>query len=117
MLVPLKKLIDNPEQYGFKRCKKPYYTIWYRCFAKGCKVIFLSKYMIDIYDWIDSDPQIQSRIHSRPNCLYRDIRTADDYMCELIKLGVVDTHYSMAAAYEKIEEAEEIIKRMNKNDT
>lgn len=113
MLVPLKPLMNNPEQYGFKRCKKPYNNCWYLCFARGIKMILLSKYMIDVVDWKDDDP----RIHSRANCKYRDDRTALDYVCELIKLGVVDTHYSKAAAYEKIAEAEEIIKGMNKDDT
>lgn len=89
MLVPLKALIEKPEQYGFKPCKRPYEGCWYKCFARGVKMIFLSKYLIDIIDWEADDP----RIHSRANCQYRDFRTAEDYLCELIKLGVVDTHY------------------------
>jgi hypothetical protein len=113
MLVPLKPLINNPEQYGFKRCKKPYNDCWYLCFARGCKMIFLSKYMIDIVRWEYDD----ERVHSRANCRYRDNRTALDYVCELIKLGVVDTHYSVAVVNMKAEEAEETIKGMNKNDT
>ena len=69
--------------------------------------MFLSKYMIDVIDWSDNDP----RIHSRANCLYRDTRTAEDYLCELIQLGVVDTHYGKKATMEKIEEAERIISK------
>ena len=111
MLVPLKELKDNPEQYGFKKCKKPYDNCYYRCFAHGIKMMFLSKYMIDIIDWDDNDP----RIHSRANCLYRDTRTAEDYLCELIQLGLVDTHYGKKAMMETVEEAEKIIgeKRAN----
>ena len=106
MLVPLNELKNKPEQYGFKRCKKPYYNCWYRCFARGVKMMFLSKYMVDIVDWKDDDP----RIHSKANCAYRDTRTAEDYLCELIQLGVVDTHYGNRAMAETIEEAEIIIK-------
>lgn len=113
MLVPLKELKDNPEQYGFKRCKKPYDNCWYRCFARGIKMMFLSKYMVDIIDWKDDDP----RIHHRANCVYRDTRTAEDFLCELIQLGVVDTHYGRKAVTETIEEAERIIKEGEYNDT
>ena len=102
MLVPLKELKENPEKYGFKKCKKPYYNCWYRCFAKGIKMIFLSMYMVDIIPWDDKDP----RIHKRANCIYRDDRTAEDYLCELITLGLVNTHYSKPAVMEVIERAE-----------
>ncbi len=105
MLVPLNELKNNPEEYGFKKCKKPYDNCYYRCFARGVKMMFLSKYMIDIIDWDDDDP----RIHSRANCLYRDTRTAEDYLCELIQLGVVDTHYGNKVVIEMIEEVEKII--------
>lgn len=106
MLVPLKPLIENPEQYGFKQCKKPYYNCYYRCFARGIKMMFLSKYIVDIIDWKEDDP----RIHSRANCAYRDTRTAEDYLCELIQLGLVDTHYGKKAVMKTINEAERIIK-------
>ena len=106
MLVPLNELKNNPEQYGFKKCKKPYDNCYYRCFARGVKMMFLSKYMVDIIDWKDDDP----RIHSRANCLYRDTRTAEDYLCELIQLGVVDTHYGKKLVMEMIEEAERIVR-------
>ena len=105
MLVPLLPLKNNPEIYGFKKCKKPYDNCYYKCFARGVKMMFLSTYMIDIIDWDDADP----RIHSRANCLYRDTRTAEDYLCELIQLGVVDTHYGKKAVMEKLEEAERIV--------
>lgn len=112
MLVPLKPLIENPEQYGFKQCKKPYYNCWYRCFARGVKMMFLSKYMVDIIDWKDDDP----RIHSRANCLYRDTRTAEDYLCELIQRGVVDTHYGVKAIAETVEEAARLINKEGVKD-
>lgn len=107
MLVPLKTLIDNPEEFGFRRCKQPYYNCWYRCFARGIKMMFLSRYMIDIIDWKDDDP----RIHKRANCAYRDIRTAEDYLCELIQQGLVDTHYGIKAVSETIDKAVEIINK------
>lgn len=110
MLVPLKALIDNPEKYGFKKCKKPYDMCYYRCFARGIKMMFLSKYMIDIIDWKDDDP----RVHSRANCSYRDTRTAEDYLCELIQQDLVDTHYGIKAVEQKLEEAENIL-NSNKN--
>lgn len=112
MLVPLKELKYNPQKYGFKRCKKPYNNCWYKCFARGVKMMFLSKYMIDVIDWKDDDP----RVHSRANCSYRDTRTAEDFLCELIQLGVVDTHYGKKAVTETIEEAERIIKEGVNND-
>ena len=112
MLVPLNELKNNPEQYGFKKCKKPYDNCYYRCFARGVKMMFLSKYMIDIIDWDDTDP----RIHSRANCLYRDTRTAEDYLCELVRLGLVDTHYGKKSTMEKIEEAEKIIEERRANN-
>ena len=105
MLVPLRPLIENPKQYGFNKCKKPYDNCYYKCFARGVKMMFLSKYMIDIIDWDDDDP----RIHIRANCLYRDTITAEDYLCELIQLGLVDTHYGKKAMTEKIKAAERII--------
>ena len=112
MLVPLKELKNNPEEYGFKKCKKPYDNCYYRCFARGVKMMFLSKYMIDIIDWNDDDP----RIHSRANCSYRDMRTAEDYLCELIQHDLVDTHYGQKAVTEKIEEAEKIIEKRRANN-
>ena len=112
MLVPLRELKDNTEKYGFKKCKKPYDNCYYKCFARGCKMMFLSKYMVDIIDWKDDDP----RIHSKANCVYRDTRTAEDFLCELIQLGVVDTHYGKKAVTEMIDEAERIIKEGKDND-
>ncbi|EGC83411.1 hypothetical protein HMPREF9246_0306 [Anaerococcus hydrogenalis ACS-025-V-Sch4] len=50
-------------------------------------MIFLSKEMIDIIDWSDSDP----RIHKRPNCRYSDTRTALDIVIGLAINGMIIT--------------------------
>ena len=52
-------------------------------------MIFLSKEKIDIIDWSDSDP----RIHKRPNCRYRDTRTALDIVTSLAINGMIMTEY------------------------
>ena len=96
MLVPLKNLKTNPEAFGFKRCKKPYNDCYYKCFARGCKMIFLSTELIMVTDWDELDP----RIHKQANCKYSDQRTAEDFMCELIMLGLVAPHYSDVALKE-----------------
>jgi hypothetical protein len=91
MLVPVKELKETPEKYGFKKCKKPYDICHYKCFARGCKMMFLSSELIMITDWEDSDP----RIHKRANCSYKDSRTAEDFLCELIMHGLVRPHYNI----------------------
>ena len=52
-------------------------------------MIFLSKAMIDIIDWSDSDP----RIHKRPNCRYSDTRTALDIVTSLAINGMIMTEF------------------------
>lgn len=52
-------------------------------------MIFLSKEMIDIIEWSDSDP----RIHKRPNCRYSDTRTALDIVTSLAINGMIKTEY------------------------
>lgn len=88
MLIPTVD-IQRFEKYGFKKCKKPYNECYYLCVAKGIQMIFLSPVMIDIIKWDESDP----RIHSKPNCKYRDGRTALEIMCELIKNNMVTCSY------------------------
>ena len=85
------KDIKEYEKYGFKKCKGSYGRngCYYLCVAKGCKMIFLSKEMIDIIDWSDSDP----RIHKRPNCRYSDTRTALDIVIGLAINGMIMTEY------------------------
>ncbi len=45
--------------------------------------------MIDVYSWLDDDP----RIHARPNCRYRDSRTALDIICEMVIEGLIKIEY------------------------
>lgn len=75
------------EKYGFKRCKgipkdSKYY---YLCVARGCKMLFVSNVCFDVFDWDNDDP----RIHTRPNCRYRDYRDALDIIYDLIKADML----------------------------
>lgn len=88
MLIPTKEMQEY-EKYGFKRCKEPYNECYYLCVAKGVQMIFLSPAMITIMPWEETDP----RIHSRPNCRYRDGRTALEILCELIQKEMVICDY------------------------
>lgn len=88
MLVPIVDMKEF-EKVGFKKCKKPYNGCYYLCFSKGIQYIFLSSKMIDINKWEDTDP----RIHKKANCRYRDRRTAQDFMCELILNKMVTCNY------------------------
>lgn len=54
--------------------------------CKGVSMIFLSPVMIDIIEWNDNDP----RIHNKPNCRYKDKRTALDIVVQFVKKGMVD---------------------------
>lgn len=58
---------------------------YYLCIARDSKVIFVSPTMIDIQKWERDD----SRIHSVPNCKYRDIRTTIDILYQLIKADML----------------------------
>lgn len=94
------KGVKEYEKYGFKKCKGSYGKngCYYLCVAKGCKMIFLSKEMIDVIDWSDSDP----RIHKRPNCRYSDTRTALDIVTSLVINGMIMTEYPIIEWEEKI---------------
>ena len=48
-------------------------------------MLFVSPVMFDMQDWEDNDP----RIHSVPNCKYRDHRTAIDIVYQLIKADML----------------------------
>lgn len=86
MLKP-KKSMEEFKKFGFRRCKGcSDLPIYYLCTARDSKVIFASPTMIDIQDWGHDDP----RLHSVPNCKYRDHRTAIDILCELIKADMLD---------------------------
>lgn len=86
MIKPTKP-IETYKDYGFKKCKGEYGKngCYYLCVARGCKMIFLSKECVSILDWEDNDP----RIHARPNCKYRDQRTALEIVVELAIHGLV----------------------------
>ena len=49
-------------------------------------MIFVSPMIFSINDWWGEDP----RIHKRPNCRYRDQRTALDITYELIKADMLE---------------------------
>lgn len=58
---------------------------YYLCVARGCEFIFVSPKCFAIDDWREDD----LRIHKRPNCRYRDNRTAIDILYDLIKAGML----------------------------
>lgn len=90
MLKPTKP-IETYKKYGFKKCKGEYgkNNCYYLCVSKGYEMIFLSPEMIDILPWKDYDP----RIHEKPNCKYKDCRTALDIVCELVIHGLAMVEY------------------------
>ena len=90
MIKPTKP-IETYKDYGFKKCKGEYGKngCYYLCVARGCQMIFISKEYVSILDWKDSDP----RIHARPNCKYRDQRTALEIVVELAICGLISTEY------------------------
>ena len=85
-LVPINEFV---EKYGFKKCKKPYDSCYYKCVARGGKMLFVSPLVFDIQDWKSDDP----RIHKNPNCKYRDNYTAEDFLIEFVRLGMVGTDW------------------------
>ena len=80
-IVPMKEF----EKIGFKPCKGEYgkTDCYYLCVSRGRQMIFVSTEIYEINDWDDEDP----RIHARPNCRYRDWRTALDITYDIIKAG------------------------------
>lgn len=90
MIKPTKPM-ETYEDYGFKKCKGEYgkHGCYYLCVARGCKMIFLSKELLEIIPWEETDP----RIHAQPNCRYSDQRTALDIVVELAIYGLLITKY------------------------
>lgn len=86
MIKPTKP-IEEYEKYGFRKCKGSYgeNDCYYLCVSRGCQMIFLSHLIIDIQPWLDDDP----RIHTRPNCKYRDTKTALDIICKMAIDGLI----------------------------
>lgn len=86
MLKPKKSMEEFEKSFGFRMCKGcSDLPIYYLCVARDSKVIFVSPTMLDIQDWKRDDP----RIHSVPNCKYRDHRTAIDILYQLIKADML----------------------------
>lgn len=75
------------EKYGFKRCKgtAKESECYYLCVARGAKMLFVSNVCFAVNGWNDDDP----RIHSKPNCKYRDNRDALDIIYDLIKADML----------------------------
>ena len=86
MLIPAVE-VKEFERFGFKPCRGIPRDLqcYYLCVARGCKFIFVSPKCFMIDDWRKDD----SRIHERPNCKYRDNRTAIDILYDLIKAGML----------------------------
>ena len=63
---------------------------YYLCVARGKKFLFVSNVFFDIQDRKDDD----LRIHTHPNCRYRDDRTVLDFVYELIKDGMLQSNYN-----------------------
>lgn len=87
MLKP-KVDIKEFEKFGFKKCKgiPADCQCYYLCVSRGVKMIFVSPMIFSINDWWGGD----TRIHKRPNCRYRDQRTALDITYELIKADMLE---------------------------
>lgn len=90
MLVPKVK-VSEFKKYGFKRCKgiQKESECYYLCIKRGSKMLFVSDSYFGVNDWDKNDP----RIHTRPNCRYRDNRTALDIIYELIKADMLKSEW------------------------
>ena len=86
MIKPTKP-IEEYKKYGFRKCKGSAGKLncYYLCVSRGCKIIFITPLMINIISWTDDDP----RIHSKPNCRYRDRRSALEIICEMAMNGLL----------------------------
>lgn len=86
-MLKIKESVDKKEleKFGFKKCKKPYECLYYRCFSRNVKVMYIGA-GIYIEDWDSDDP----RIHKNPNCKYRSDLTVCDMLFDLIQAGLVE---------------------------
>lgn len=86
MLIPNVDMKEF-EKFGFKPCRglPKGLKCYYLCVARGCKFIFVSPKCFMVEEWRKDD----LRIHDRPNCRYRDHRTAIDILYDLIKAGML----------------------------
>lgn len=87
MLKP-KVDIKEFEKFGFKKCKGTYgeNNCYYLCISRGSKMLFVSPKLFTVNTWEDND----TRIHKRPNCRYRDYRTFEDILFDLIKADLLE---------------------------
>ena len=85
MLKP-KVPVEEFEKFGFKKCRGIPKDCYYLCVSRGVKMIFVSPVLLNIQDWQEDDP----RIHKKPNCRYKDWRTATDILFELIKADMLE---------------------------
>lgn len=46
------------KECGFIMCKKPFNTLYYRCFAQDSKIILINEFGCWIVDWFKTDPRI-----------------------------------------------------------
>jgi len=86
MLIPNVDM-NEFEKFGFKPCRgiPRRFQCYYLCVARGCKFMFVSPKCFAICDWREDD----SRIHAKSNCKYRDNRTAEEILYDLIKAGML----------------------------
>ena len=86
MLIPNVDMKEF-EKFGFKPCRglPKGLQCYYLCVARGCKFIFVSPKCFMVEEWRKDD----LRIHDRPNCRYRDHRTAIDILYDLINAGML----------------------------
>ena len=91
MLIPNVN-IKKFEEFGFRLCKGEAgrESCYYLCIAKGSKIFFVSPKCFDIQDWGKDDP----RIHSKPNCRYKDTREVIDVIYDLIKADILKKEVS-----------------------
>lgn len=87
MVVPIAELKEF-KKYGFKKCKGEYgkQNCYYLCVSRGVQMIFLSPKIVEIMPWEENDP----RVHTKPNCRYRDTRTALEIVLQLVKHRMID---------------------------
>jgi len=76
------------KDYGYKKCKGQYGKVglYYKCFARGIQVIFVSEKSFNIQKWEDNDP----RIHKNANCRWRSRQTTFDEIYDLIMAGILE---------------------------
>jgi len=83
--IDLKEL----EKFGFKKQPKGYYG-YYRCIARGVKVIFVlcdeAGRRIKIDKWYDND----TRVHKYPKVKYRSNIQVYDVLYDLIKADLIE---------------------------